>query len=367
MKEWYYIDNQEYIETPSLIFYPKTILKNIKEMVSMIGDVNRLRPHVKTYKTAEIVQIHLDQNIKKFKCATIAEAEMLAQVGANDVLLAYQPVGMNQVRLMELVREYPETVFSCLCDNTTTLEEINESAQKNDINVGVWIDIDNGMHRTGVATADAVPLIQDLRDLEAVTFRGLHVYDGHLRDNSLAERRKKVKKAFKQVDELISELKALDIEIPEIVAGGSPTFPVHCHNRDVQASPGTTVLWDKGYGASLEGLESFSYAALIATRVISKPGDNLICLDMGHKSISAEHQKSPLIFGLETYDLVGHSEEHMVLDVPDAQSISVGDLFYAVPHHICPTVALHEYALVCEDHQITGQWTITSRNRKLTI
>ena len=96
---WYEINNIETIDSPALVIYQERILENISCLKQMVNnEVDRLRPHVKTNKIAEVCQMMRDAGIYKFKCATIAEAEMLAMIGAKDVLLAYQPVGPRGCR-----------------------------------------------------------------------------------------------------------------------------------------------------------------------------------------------------------------------------------------------------------------------------
>ena len=91
--EWYEAQNIATVDSPALIVYPDRIRQNIRECIRLVKDVSLLRPHVKTNKIAEVCEMMIDQGITSFKCATIAEAEMLAMVKASDVLLAYQPVG----------------------------------------------------------------------------------------------------------------------------------------------------------------------------------------------------------------------------------------------------------------------------------
>src|ERR1044071_5472522 len=98
--------------SPSLVLYPDLIRQNIARVVEMAGGPGRLRPHVKTHKTREIARMLLDAGVTKHKCATVAEAEMLASAGAPDVLIAYPLVGPNLGRLAALIRKYPGTSFS---------------------------------------------------------------------------------------------------------------------------------------------------------------------------------------------------------------------------------------------------------------
>ena len=95
-KNWYEIDTPEEIVSPSLLVYPNRIEKNIKLMIKIIGDVTRLRPHIKTHKTAEIIEMQMQHGIQKFKCATIAEAELLAKCGAKDILLTLYQISQPQ-------------------------------------------------------------------------------------------------------------------------------------------------------------------------------------------------------------------------------------------------------------------------------
>jgi len=153
----------------------------------------------------------------------------------------------------------------------------------------------------------------------------------------------------------------------KIVAGGSPTFPVHAARENVECSPGTFVFWDHGYKQSLPD-EPFDYAALVITRVVSVIDQNTLCLDLGHKSVAAENQL-PRVHFLNAPELVpfSQSEEHMVVKSSTANAFRPGDVLYGVPIHICPTVALYERAWVVEDGAVTKEWKVAARNRYITI
>jgi len=111
MDNWYHIANVKELDSPALVVYPDRIKANIALLKTMINDVGRLRPHVKTYKNREVTMMLLAAGIRKFKCATIAEAELLANCKSPDVLLAYQPIGPKLLRFMQLINAYPQTSF----------------------------------------------------------------------------------------------------------------------------------------------------------------------------------------------------------------------------------------------------------------
>src|SRR5882724_9164206 len=116
-KEWYIIENIGDIDSPALIVYPGRVKENILDAIKMVGNAGSLRPHVKTSKMSAVGKLLMNEGITKFKCAPIAEAEMLAMIDAKDVLLAYQPVGPKILRLLQLIKAYPSTAFSCLVDS----------------------------------------------------------------------------------------------------------------------------------------------------------------------------------------------------------------------------------------------------------
>ena len=104
--DWHIAVSSDEIPSPALLLYPDRIEENVNRMIAMTGSAERLRPHVKTHKLAEVVKIQLKLGINKFKCSTISEAEMLAQAGAKDILVASQQVGPNAERLVNIASWY---------------------------------------------------------------------------------------------------------------------------------------------------------------------------------------------------------------------------------------------------------------------
>jgi D-serine deaminase-like pyridoxal phosphate-dependent protein len=365
---WYQLENTDDIVTPALLLYPERIEKNIQLMVDMIGDVKRLRPHIKTHKTKEIINMQMTYGIQKYKCATIAEAELLGQCGAKDILLAIQPVGTNIGRFFELIAQFPDSTFSTIVDNVGIITQISEMASSKKISVPLFIDLNTGMNRTGIApNKHAAELCQLITEDSNLIFRGLHAYDGHIRDTNIEDRKKVCDAAFDLVSDFKTRIEKAGITVETIVMGGSPTFPIHAQRKDVETSPGTTLLWDERYGNSFKDMKFF-HAAVLLTRVISKPTSNVICLDLGHKSIAPEMDFPRVrIFGLEGCEQIGQSEEHLVLSCPSGMTVEVGDLYYAIPMHICPTVAKYPKTFIVTQGKITDSWKVAARDYSLSI
>src|SRR5882757_2678463 len=176
--EWYTIDNIDQLDSPVLVIYPDRVKANIRLAVEMVGgDTTRLRPHVKTHKSPDVTRLLLEAGIHKFKCATIAEAEMLALCGAEDVLLAYQPVGPKLGRFVTLIRKYPATKFSCLIDDLTIAREMDTVFSEAGLKVPVYIDLNVRMNRTGILPGEAaLHLYKQASKARGITPVGLHAY-----------------------------------------------------------------------------------------------------------------------------------------------------------------------------------------------
>ncbi|MGI8604779.1 MAG: D-TA family PLP-dependent enzyme [Verrucomicrobiales bacterium] len=368
MTSWFVVENEAALPSPALLLFRDRIEHNLQLMLKIAGGPQRLRPHVKTHKLGPLVRRQSELGITKFKCATIAEAEMTAQAGAADVLLAFPVVGPDASRLIGLVHTFPQTVFSALVDDSNALHHLGSTATASDVTLGVWLDIDSGMHRTGVAPGTlAVDLYRQLSQTSGLRAAGLHAYDGHIHDPDPVTRRAQCEDALAPVLALRDELVARGLDVPALVAGGSPTFPFHSENPDRECSPGTTVLWDFGYGDQFSDLP-FQPAAILFTRVISKLSSTRLCLDLGHKSVASENPH-PRVRLLEIPDaeFVLHSEEHLVLETPRASEFRVGDALHGIPRHVCPTVALHGEAVVIQEKCAIEHWPISARNRRVTV
>ncbi len=231
-ENWYRIENIDELDSPALVIYPERVQANIDTLKAMIDDPQRLRPHAKTHKNKEATQLMMAAGINKFKCATIAEAEMLAQCGVTDVVIAYQPVGPKLKRLVKLTQQYPNTQFACLIDNPGSAQEIASAFAATGHTIDVYIDLNIGQNRTGIAPGDkAIVLYNFCADASGLAVRGLHAYDGHVR-GTLAERTIASNEAFAQAEAMKKTLLAMGYTGINVIAGGSPSFPIHA-NRPV--------------------------------------------------------------------------------------------------------------------------------------
>jgi D-serine deaminase-like pyridoxal phosphate-dependent protein len=372
MNSAYLIHNVDELFTPGLVFYRDLIRSNIAEVVRLAGSPRRLCPHVKTHKCREIVRMQLDAGITTHKCATVAEAEMLAQCGTPDVLLAYPIIGPNVARVRALAAKYPTSRFSVLCDHPDGARMLSEGWAGMPSKLEVLMDVNVGQDRTGIKPGrEAAELYERIAKSANLSVAGFHAYDGHNHQEGLTDREASVNALIGPVLELRKAVESKGLPVPRIICGGTPTFPVWAKMEfpGLQCSPGTFVLYDQGYGPKYAELSGFRPAALVISRVVSKPLPNRLTLDLGHKAIAADPPagKRAVLLNLAEYTPVLQNEEHFAIDTPDAARWKIGDVVYAVPTHVCPTVALHRRAYVVEGNRVTGTWEIASRDRVLTV
>jgi D-serine deaminase-like pyridoxal phosphate-dependent protein len=369
MSHRYHLSNVADVPSPALVFFPDLIRKNIRAVLHAAGSADRLRPHVKTHKTAEVVQMQLLAGVTKHKCATIAEAEMLADAGAPDVLIAYPLVGPNVGRFARLRQKFPGTRFSTVVDHPATLAPL---AAVGGGAVEVFVDVNMGMDRTGIALEGVAELYQQIATTPGLKAVGLHCYDGHINQESHTDREAAVWAKLTPVLELRAALEAAGLPVPTLVCGGTPGFPIYAGISDVpglECSPGTYVLHDHGYGSKYADLSGVEPAAVLLCRVVSRPTPTRVTLDLGNKAVAADPLLAKRVHLLDfpPHTPAMHSEEHYVVETPHADRYTPGDVVYAIPGHVCPTVALHREALIAEGGRVVGAWRIMARDRKLTV
>ena len=370
-QKWWEINPDTLIDTPFLAIYPDRVLYNIETLIASVnGDLTKLRPHIKTHKLGEILQLFRDYGIEKVKCATISEAELCALYNIPDVLLAYQPAGLlKQQRWLELLQSYSEINFSTIVDNFETACELSKLGQNNNQTFRVYIDINTGMNRTGIDfKSNWEEVMCKIAELSNIQLLGIHIYDGHLHGTG-EERVHAALEAFEIIKDKLYSVEQKQNYKLKIVAGGSGTFPFYAVQEGVECSPGTFVFWDTNYQVNLPE-QKFLPAAILVGTIVSKPTENTLCIDIGYKAVASENSLDRRLTVLNDANLipVSQSEEHLVLQNNGSKQYNLGEIIYAVPYHICPTCALYEAVqVVNSQHDIYDQWTVLARKRKINI
>jgi len=359
----YRIKNTDALHTPALIYYESIIDENIRLAIEMAGGPDRLWPHIKSHKMKEPILMQMRYGISRFKCATIAEARMLAELCAPHILLAYPLVGPNIGAYLQLMREFPESAFYAVGDDCGQFTLLSEQAQSLGMTINVLLDINMGMDRTGISPGRAQAVYQRCAAMPGLSMCGMHGYDGHANDPDPTKRAEMSGAATQAIFALRETLVGNGCPCETLVLGGTPSFPIHARRQGVYLSPGTIFLLDARYMLDLTDLP-MKPAAMLAARVISHPADGLFTLDLGSKAISTDMGERGLLLSVPDAVPVRQSEEHWVFRMPEGRPRpAIGEVVYALPMHICTTTMLYPAALVAQDGEIVGRWALGARDR----
>ena len=339
----------EDLQTPTLLIDLDAVRHNLATMRHYLdGAMTRWRPHVKTCKVPEVLELMLEAGVRRFKAATTRECALLMQQAGDreiDVLFAMAQHGANLDRVAQLQRQFPKHRVSMLSEDETHARAVRERG------LGVFVDLDPGYMRTGLP-------LQDSNRARAVAtaakdaFRGLHCYDGHLHDGSFVERTQKARAVYAELVAL-----ARSFQQPgELVTSGTPTFPIALAYEPFSAfdhtvSPGTVIYWDTR--SSELGIDGFACAVQVQARVVSAPAADRITVDAGSKALDAA-AGIPCARAMGSFHLraLKPSEEHLPMLVERGPAPAIGTLLRLVPRHVCPTVNLADDAVLVQDGNV---------------
>ncbi len=369
-KKDYEIARAERVLTPALLIYADFVRRNIEITVELLGgDAGRWRPHLKTTKLAWIVRELAGRGVGDFKCATTLELLTAASNGARDVLVAYPVAGANAERVRQIAASFPAVAVSTLVESPRAMAEWAGG------NVGLFIDVNPGMDRTGIdqeRVGEIVELAKLIRRAK-IPFRGLHYYDGQLSSLALDERTRAAHRGYDQLIKAAAALESEGVPAECVITAGTPAFPCSLSYEGFRAarfnhhvSPGTIVFNDLTSLGQLPLEWGYRPAALVLSRVVSRPKPNIVTCDAGHKTVSADSGvPNCRVMGREKLRPLKPSEEHLPIEVPEgAEAPAVGELLYLLPKHICPTVNNFDHALIVEQGKITRLDRVAARGRE---
>lgn len=366
----YAIEDTSSIITPALLIYPEFVDANIQTTLRILGnDEKRWRPHIKTSKLGAVLRRLVAHGVTQFKCSTTLELQTACENGATDVVLAFAVVGANARRTVEIAKHFSGVRVSVL------VESLEPAAFWNGTGIGVFVDLNPGMNRTGI-DMDRVEEIRAIAQQAGPQFRGLHYYDGHMSAYGLHEREQPTHSGYDRLMKVVDALESSGVEIGELVTSGTPSFPFALTYHAFKGrsfrhtiSPGTIVYCDFVTLKQLPHEYGYVPAVLVLSTVISRPSPNIFTCDGGHKSVSADA-------GVPTCMIVGHeewtpakpSEEHLSIEVAaNAAAPNIGDAIYLFPRHVCPTVNNFDQALFVKDGQVVGIENVTARGHETPL
>ncbi|MBI4200997.1 MAG: alanine racemase [Chloroflexi bacterium] len=364
----YKLNHPEEIETPAMLVYEDLVQHNIREIMRICGSPQRVVPHFKTHKSAAVLKLQMQAGISALKVSTVKEAEVLAENGVKEIIVAYPiPHRKKLERLMALKKLYPGADIKVIASTPEHLNVMSQAATAHKQRLGVYLDLDPGMHRTGVQPGEeAGRFYARIARTPGLKPSGIHCYDGSVGGSAEPEPRKVVvQKNLEHIHDTIDRARRQGLDVPDVVAGGSWSFSFYVADEDVRVSPGKWIYWDL-MNAVMTDL-NFKMAAVVLGQVVDRNvGQDTVTVDLGVKGIS-DDPPTPRRFkvvGNEAMELVSQSEEHGVVKRNGA-NLGVGDFFLARPGHVCSTTVKYPYALVINRQgDVTGRYDHQARDRE---
>ena len=370
---WYMLEDAANVRTPALAIYPEAVRSNIAATLRLMeGDPSRWRPHLKTLKSVFTIRMLVEAGVMQAKCATTRELEAACDAGMQDVLVAYPLARPSIQRVASIAKRYPGVRISGLVESVAGLDGWRGLSQP------LFIDIDLGMHRTGISVDDhgAVHAVaRAMRQLQ-IPFAGLHCYDGHSTDPDLTVRTAHAHGAYEKVMALAGFLRKEQVEVMEVITSGSPAFPCALSFMPFRTdafrhrcSPGTIVLGDLTSLSQLPASYGYRPAALVLSRFVSFPTGSIATLDAGSKAVSVD-AGLPHCRILEYPEAIPQrpSEEHLPVDVSALSGdLSRDGVVHLLPRHVCTTVHNFGQCIVLERGKAAQVVPIDARDRDTPI
>lgn len=350
------------LDTPTLCLDADALERNIAKMAAFLADKPAgLRPHSKTHKCPTIAWKQLRAGAIGITCAKVGEAEVMAQAGIYDILIANQVIGAYKIaRLVNLAR-YSEVMVAV--EDADNAQALSDAALAKGVRLRTVIEVDAGMGRCGVAPGpEALALAQKMVALPGLRFEGIMGYEGHaVTIPDMAERRHVAEEAMARLIGVRDLLLEHGIPVQIVSAGGTGTYQITgCYPGVTELECGSYATMDSKYRSV--GLD-FEQALTVLARVISVKGGDHAVIDAGMKTLTPEFGL-PEVIHPAGWALTRLSEEHGVLARQEGGApLRRGDLVEIAPSHGCTTINLHDAYTVTRNDVVEAIWPIAARGK----
>jgi D-serine deaminase-like pyridoxal phosphate-dependent protein len=356
------------LNTPALVIDRDALERNIAAMAAFAKAQGvALRPHAKTHKSADIAKLQLKAGALGVCCAKLGEAEALADDGVETILIT-SPVVTPQAIARLATLHGKISGLAVTADNPDNVDALASAVKGAARRLPVLVDIDPGIHRTGVASPEAaVALARKIKDAPSLSYAGVQFYCGaqqHI--EGFAERRAAIEERTAYLRTVIDALIAADLA-PAIVSGGG----TGTHRIDAalgvftELQVGSYVFMDKQYAdcdLAGDGVAPFENALLVDTHVISANAPGMATLDAGFKALSTDGGSPAIVDGAPkecAFFFMG--DEHSALI--GGHGLKVGDRVVLSPPHCDPTVNLYDTYHIVRDGTLIDIWPVSARGR----
>lgn len=361
-------NNKQEWDTPVIQVDLDRLEQNLKAMADRARKANVvLRPHTKTHKSVTIAKQQTELGAGGITVAKLGEAEVMADAGMNDILIAYPIVGPAKIRRLLALSERVDVIVSC--DDPEVASPLSDAFEAVGIRLPLYIDVNTGLNRCGREPGEAtLEIIRTISQMPGVEIRGLMTHAGHVYSESDPEVVRQVAKHEAESLVYTKELAQKEgIEIPVVSVGSSPTaFFIGEQCGVDEMRPGSYVFGDRTL-LSIGLMREEECALTILATVVSTPRPGVAIVDGGTKTFGNDaHPNWPgygQVVGHPDWILQKLSEEHGMLQLPEGASVLIGDVLAFIPNHCCFTVNLHDQLTAVHGLEITEPIEIQGRGR----
>jgi D-serine deaminase-like pyridoxal phosphate-dependent protein len=358
-------DRLESLDTPSMIVDLDVMEENVRKLMTLLKPLGvKIRPHLKTTKSPILAKKLIAAGATGGCVAKLSEAEVMVAEGVDDILITCEIVGQVKVaRLVELFRKNP--MIQTVVDSEIGATGINDALAGSEVEtaIQVLIDLDVGLHRTGVAPESALALAQHIGSLKHLNLIGVQGYEGHLQHlHGREEREKECRSSMATLVGTAELLRDNGFKIDVVTAGGTGTAEFCAKTPGVtEVQPGSFIFMDSDYRNAVGNY--FSHSLTILSTVISKSqSESRVTIDAGLKSLTTDSGfAEPKNMRGVTYTPMG--DEHGWLSWEKAADLPVGARIEMIPSHIDPTVNLHDFYYAHRNGVIEEIWPVAARGK----
>ncbi len=365
------------IDTPVLLCDLDALEHNIQKLSEHFAQAGkRLRPHTKSHKTPAIANMQMAAGAIGVTCAKLGEAEVMADSGIDDILIANEVIGRRKIeRLMELARRCNIMVA---VDHPDNLEDLERAAGAAGVQPRVLVEVNIGHNRCGVDadSEDVVDLCREAAAAKHLRFCGIMGYQGHVVDlEDKKARETGANECLRRLSACVDRVRAAGIEVEIVSTSATGDYYISTtYDAVTEVQAGSYALMDAAYGRLNLG---FKHALSVLTTVTSRPAEDQVITDAGLKSVTPEHGMPDVRLpsregidvgwdpkGLRFLECHALSEEHGRLQCVDGPChLEVGDLIEFIPGHGCTTMNLHDHIYAVRKGRLEAIWPIAARGK----
>ena len=359
------------LNTPALVLDLEMLDRNIAEMANFARAHNvKLRPHSKTHKSADIAKRQIKAGALGVCCAKLGEAEALAEAGVESVHITSPVVTPQAIARLISLNDKAKDVM-VVVDHPANAEALAAAAAKGKKPLAVVVDIDPGIHRTGVATPEGVvELVKKVTGLKALKYAGVQFYCGsHQHILSFEERKQKIEERTEYLKGILAKLDAAGLKPGIITGSGTGTHYIDAKlGVFTELQVGSYVFMDHDYNVcDLRGLDrpTFEQALQIDARVVSANTPGMATVDAGLKAMATEAGAPPVLAGAaegSAYHFMG-DEQGAIVPPRGVAPPKLGERITLAAPHCDPTVNLYDAYHVVRGDTLEAIWPVTARGR----